>query len=117
MQSLGINKQLMYYAMFSAYTDITKDGMKTGDKSKTYHQAVSMWANISPSTGTAEMEPFGTDVDYDRIIVTSDMTCPINENSILWIGRDTTEKHNFIVRRVAKSLNSIRYAVKEVTKS
>ena len=117
MQALGINKQLLYYAQFSGYTDITSDGFKTGEKTKVYHTAESMWANVSPRSGTADFEPFGANLDYDRVMVTADMTCPISETSVLWLGAEPSAPHNYIVRKVAKSLNSITYAIKEVTAS
>ena len=117
MQSLGINTQLVYYALYSSYTDTTKDGFKTGGKEVVYQNPVSMYANISAQRGSSDFEPFGVDLDYDRTMVTADMTCPIDEHSVLWIGRSTSEPSNYLVRRVAKSLNSITYAIKEVTKS
>lgn len=120
MQSLGINQQQIYYAMYSSSVDATTSGgLKTGGKEKTYHSAVSMWANVSPQRGSADFEPFGTALDYDRTMVTTDMDCPIDEQSILWVDRtaQASVPHNYIVRKVAKSINSITYAIKEVTKS
>ena len=49
------------------------------------------------------------------IMITDDMDCPIEESSILWIDNLDTEKpHDYIVRKVAKGLNSIMYAVRKV---
>ena len=65
-------------------------------------------------------EQFGALDNYDKVIVTSHMDCPIDENSVLYI--DTTpvkvngvwSPHNYVVRRVAKSLNGISIAVRKV---
>ena len=53
---------------------------------------------------------------------TCDTDCPINENSVLWIGISPFSSdpnvadipHNYTVQRVAVGLNSILYAVKKV---
>lgn len=116
MQALGINTQQIWYATQTGYTDILVAGYKTGEKEKTYTSAVSMWANVSPQRGNADFEPFGVALDYDRTIVTADMDCPIDEHTVLWIGTSASSgPHNYIVRKVARSLNSITYAIKEVT--
>lgn len=49
------------------------------------------------------------------MIVTTDMSCPISEDTVLWIGKTpTTDDYNYVVSRVAKSINSISIAVREV---
>lgn len=117
MQCLGINKQKVEYALYLRSEDSVKDGKKTGGKVKVYSDPVTIWANVSPRTGSADFEPFGVGVDYDRVMVTSDLTLPITETTILWIGVPSSGPHNYIVRKVAKSLNSATYALKEVTVS
>ena len=43
------------------------------------------------------------------------MDIPIDENSILWVDQlDTTEDHDYIVKRVAKSLNVVSIAIAKV---
>jgi hypothetical protein len=58
---------------------------------------------------------FGNLSDYDRVMSISGTDCPIDENSLLWIGTAVSEPHNFIVRRKAKSLNETAYAIQQVT--
>jgi hypothetical protein len=117
MLSLTQNKQTIYYALYENRTDIIKDGLKTGSKEKTYSDPVAFRCNVSPARGVADEEQFGINTDYDRTIVTTVMDCPIQEDSILWVGIPTTEAHNYRVIRKAVSLNSIVYAIKEVSKS
>ncbi len=117
MQSLLANQQTIYYALYEGMTDIVKDGLKTGSKQKTYSLPVAFRCNVSPARGSAEEEQFGINTDYDRSIVTSKMDCPIQEDSILWVGIPTTDPHNYRVVRRAVSLNSITFAIKEVNKS
>ena len=115
MRTLGRNKQAFYYALYKGKTAIVDaGGFDTGDYTVTYETPVEMRANISPARGTADVEQFGITTNYTHTIVTDDMTCPIDQNSILWIGRATTLPHNFAVVQVAKSLNSITIAIREV---
>lgn len=118
MQSLEQNKQTLYYATFSGYADaVDASGKKTGGKVKTYSEPVEFRANVSAARGTAEVEQFGVNDNYDRTVTTSDLTLPISETSILWIGEAVTNPHNYTVVRVARSLNSVTYAIKKVAVS
>ena len=122
MKALKRNQQTFYYALLTNTTAVTETGTgyKTGERTKTYGNPVEMKANISPARGTVDMEIFGKDLDYTRTICTDDISCPITEESVLWIGKspfganNTTTPHNYIVTQIAKSLNSITYAVRKV---
>ena len=69
------------------------------------------------------VEQFGNFISYDKVIVTDDLTCPIDENTVLFIDKspeyddDGNPLYDYIVKRVARSLNSISYAVSKVTVS
>lgn len=118
MRILNRNKQSFYYALYDKMEDTYDEyGNITGEPVKKYSTPVLMKANISPAKGTADVEQFGIDANYTKKIVTDEMGCPIDENSILWIGKATTEPHNYVVSMVARSINSITYAVKEVKTS
>lgn len=121
---------------------IDEHGNETGERILNYASPVEMYANISQATGQANTEQFGNLENYDKVIVTDDMNCPIDENSVLFIdkkpeysdaisndviesstlfGNDTVIQktykvpvYDYIVRRVAKSLNSISIAVSKV---
>lgn len=117
MLSLDQNKQTIYYALYTGMTDRIKDGMKTGGKDKTYTEPVAFRCNVSPARGLSEEEQFGINADYDRTIVTTQMDCPIQEDSILWVGIPTSEAYNYRVVRRAESINSLVFAIKKVSKS
>lgn len=110
------NKRTFYYALYGQEVELTDaDGNYTGETSIGYSDPVECKANISPATGQSNMEMFGNLTDYDRVIVSDDLTLPIDENSVLWIDRAPTDgTHDYVVRRVAKSLNSVAYAVRKV---
>ena len=121
MKALARNKQTVYYALLSSVTDETVGNYKTGEKAKSYTTPVEMRVNVSAARGTADVEQFGVNDNYDRTIATDDMACPIDETSILWVGVPATDAqgnvlpHNYKVVRVAKSLNSIMYAIRKVS--
>lgn len=121
MRTLERNKQTFYYALFDSDVSATDpDGNKTGEYIAKYKEPVKMRANISPASGDAQREQFGTMLEYDRVIVTDDIHCPIDENTVLFIDRppkkkeDGTLLYDYIVKRVAKSLNTISFAVSKV---
>jgi hypothetical protein len=96
------------------------DGNETGESKVSYKAAVSMRANVSAASGSAQVQQFGSFVSYDKVIVTDDVTCPIDENTVLFIDKepeyadDGTPLYDYVVKRVARSLNSISYAVSKV---
>ena len=122
MTSLDLNKQKIWYSLYSGVTDIyDTNGDKTGEKEKVYYNPVPARMNVSAARGSAEVEAFGISEDYDRIITTSNVNCPIAEDTILWIGvtpgsTASSIPYNYRVVKVAKSINSVLYAVKEVRK-
>lgn len=115
MRTLRRNKQKIYYALYSEKTDaVDSQGYFTGEEVKTYGEPVALRINVSPAERDLTVEPFGTATDYSHTMVTCDMDCPIDEETILWIGKDpSTDPHNYRVVRVAKSLNNIMYAIRE----
>lgn len=119
MRTLNRNKQPLYYALYKGKTEAVDDyGNKTGEYTTEYYTPVKVYMNISPARGNIVLEQFGINTQYTHILVTDDMNCPIDKDTILWIGKtpDTNGavKHNFVVKQVARSLNSISYAISEV---
>ena len=116
MRALKRNKRTFWYALYGQEVELTDaDGNYTGETEIGYGDPVECKANISPATGQSNMEMFGNLTDYDRVIVSDDLTLPIDENSVLWIDRTPTDgTHDYVVRRVAKSLNSVAIAVRKV---
>jgi hypothetical protein len=115
MMCLTQNKQKFWYALFKEISDVTDSaGYKTGEKAKVYYAPVEMDANISAARGSSEVEQFGINENYNRTIVTDWMDCPIDTDSKLWIGVPVSSPYNYRVVRIAKSLNSITYAISEV---
>ena len=141
MTGLNRNKKPFCYCLYDDEVNLYDEyGNETGGKLLMYHEAVEMKANISPATGQSNTEQFGTLDNYDKVIVTTDMDCPIDENSVLFIDKvpeygDSViigykesgtvlgdpvpiiykpPLYDYSMRRVAKSLNSISIAVHKV---
>lgn len=124
MRTLARNKSTFWYALYLETEAVMDEyGNMTGEGRVIYSEPVEMKANISPATGYAQTEQFGNLDSYDKVIVTDDVNCPIDENSVLFI--DKAPEHNtdgdlmydYTVRRVAKSLNSVSIAVRKVNVS
>ena len=145
MRDLKRNQTEFWYCLLIPDTQeavVDENGNETGELIPSYEEAVSMKANVSPATGQNQVEQFGNLDSYDKVIVTCDMSCPIDENTVLFIDKEPeyTEvqtheiiegqalyaddeivektyelpKYNYIVKRVAKSLNGISIAVRKV---
>lgn len=123
-RTLKRNQRGFYYCLYTGADEIVDEyGNATGEFPPIYAAPVYMKANISPATGVSATEQFGNLDSYDKVIVTDDMECPIDEHSVLFIDKapehslDGALMYDYIVRRVAKSLNSISIAVRKVTVS
>lgn len=116
MFSLNRNTYEVYYKLYLGITEIVDEyGNATGSFTPKYSELKSMRLSVSPNKGRSESEMFGTVEEYDRTMTTADMTCPIDEESILWLdGHDPSGPHNYIVQRRAPWKNSVAFAIKRV---
>lgn len=123
MRTLDRNKTEFYYALNLGKKEIIDDqGRHTAEYVTSYSEWKPYKANVSAAKGESEAELFGNDVQYDRVIVTDDINCPIDENTVLAIDiapnvRGTAAVlpiFDYVVTRRAKSLNIVSYAVAKV---
>ena len=124
MKCLNRNKRMFFYAGLKGKIALTDDyGNRNGEYRLVYDPPVSAEANISVPTGETEVLPFGGNVDYDKIIVLDDPAFPIDEYTILWVDSapevdeegHTETPHDYVVKKVARSLNSMSVAISKVT--
>ena len=116
----SINKQTIYYALCVGTIDsVDENGNYTGEVEKVYATPVNMRINVSPTNGRINHEMFGLLSDYTATMVTAEMSCPIATDTKLWVGitPENNNPHNYEVVGKHKSLNSITYAIKEVSAS
>lgn len=124
MKTLKRNQTSFWYLLYDRKEPIRDEyGNESGETKVVYQAAVAAQANISAATGSAQVEQFGNFAGYDKVIVTDDLPCPIDENTVLFIDKepeyseDGTPLYDYIVKRVARSLNSVSYAVSKVSVS
>lgn len=111
------NLKPIWYSLYNGRVPVIDDeGYETGETEVSYSDPVQIKVNVSPATGQAQSEMFGTLEDYDKVIITDQMTCPIDENTVLYVDRepDESKQYDYIVKRVAKSLNHISIAISRV---
>lgn len=136
MRCLNRNKRPFYYCLFDHKVPFVDEyGNESGEQITTYSSPVRMMANISQATGQSNTEQFGSLENYDKVLVTDDLNCPIDEHSVLFVDKEpeytdvlthvptaitTTDDtvsvpvYDYTVVRVAKSLNSISIAIRKV---
>ena len=116
MRDLKRNQQTVWYSLLNL--SVGEDEWGNTEDIKGYGEPIAMRISVSGDKGEITQQAFGTELDYDREMITHDMSCPIDEYSHLWIdGRPTNQTHNYIVKAVSKSLNCIKYAIKKVNVS
>lgn len=128
MRSLKRNERNFWYAQYNKKIPILdSDGYETGDYETGYSAPVSFSANISAGRGDSQDAVFGKEIDFTRTISTTDMTCPINEHSLIWIETEPVLKADetadpnsadyTVATLPARSLNSIMIAIKRRQKN
>lgn len=115
MRNLNRNKRLIYYAVRTGETAIYDEyGNETGETVPLYGAVKPLECNISSALGEDVVQAFGSFSGYSRTICVSDISCEIDEDSIVWFGKSPTGSHNYIVVRKADSKNGLLYALQEV---
>jgi hypothetical protein len=120
-RTLERNKTSFYYALYLGKEEnIDADGNATGTYTILYSNPVECRGNISASSGSVQVEQFGNDLQYDKVVVLDDVNVPIDENSVLWVDKEVEhDKYgnpvfDYIVKKVARSLNSVSFAISKV---
>ena len=123
MRCMVRNQSKFYYALYidSAET-IDEYGNGTGEYEVSHSNPIKAFGNVSSARGETQVRQFGESESYDKVIVLDNPNIPINEYSILWVDTlphlnddGTTETpHDYVVKRVARSLNSLSIAISKV---
>ena len=123
MRCMERNKVTFYYANYIGITPILDEYQNdTGESEISYTEPAAFKANISAATGEIETRQFGESLDYDKVIALDDTAPYLDEYSILWVDTlpefdkqgKTTTPHDYIVRKVGKSLNHKLLAISKV---
>lgn len=134
MKCMSRNKTKFFYALYEGKTPITDEyGNVTGEYDVQHGKPTEFYANISAAKGETQTRQFGENESYDKVIAMDNDSPPIDEYSILWIDTtpelnedgslavdskgDVKTPHDYIVKKVARSLNGVSYAVSKVSVS
>lgn len=124
MRLMTRNLSTIYYCLYDETRPQTDgNGYETGETQVIYKRPVRLKCSVSPATGYAQVNVFGNLDSYDKVLLTDKMDCPIDENTVLFIDKkpefddEGVPLFDYQVRQVARSLNSISYAVSKVTVS
>lgn len=118
MRCMERNKVPFHYCLYDkAEPLLDEQGHRTGEKRIFYKEAVLFQANISSAMGDAQEEMFGKDTPYDKVIVIEDPKFPMDENTVLFVDKEPEYDeqgqplYDYRVEKVARSLNSVSYAI------
>lgn len=123
MRCLWRNRVRFFYANYVGRDPIIDEyGNQSGEYKIRYSKPQEAEGNVSSARGEVATRQFGDDESYDRVIVMDNPKVPIEKSSILWIENmpvinsdgTTDSSHDYIVKQVAPSLNSVSIAVSKV---
>ena len=131
MRCLARNKTTFFYALHEGQTELIDEyGNATGQYEVSYTAPKRMCGNVSAAQGEIQSRQFGESETYDKVIVLDDPNTPIDEYSILWVDsrpeltaeghlalndkNEVKTPHDYIVKKVARSLNSVSIAISKV---
>ena len=134
MRCLSRNKARFFYALYEGREPITDDyGNVSGEYDVKHGNPTEGYANISAAKGETQTRQFGESETYDKVIVMDNEAPPIDEYSVLWVDTEpqlnedgsllvdergnVVTPHDYIVKKVAKSLNNVSIAISKVNVS
>lgn len=134
MRCMNRNKVKFYYALYESREPIMNQyGKPSGQHKVIYGNPIETYANISAAKGETQTRQFGENESYDKVIVMDLGTPSIDEYSILWVDTEpqlnedgslavndkgeVITPHDYVVKKVAKSLNNVSIAISKVTVS
>lgn len=134
MRCMNRNKVRFFYALYVSREPIMNaQGRPSGQHKVIHGNPIKEYANISAAKGETQTRQFGENESYDKVIVMDNATPPIDEYSILWVDTvpqlnedgslavnekgEVITPHDYVVKKVAKSLNNVSIAISKVTVS
>lgn len=70
---------------------IDDEGRYTGEQRAVRSAQVPLLASVSAARGSAENEPFGQSLDYDRTVLVDDPSLEVDEAAVLWVDCGVAE--------------------------
>ena len=134
MRCMNRNKVKFFYSLYEGREPITDEyGNVTGEYDVKHGNPTEGYANISAAKGETQTRQFGESETYDKVIVMDNEAPPIDEYSVLWVDTvpqlnedgslavdeegNVLTPHDYIVKKVARSLNNVSIAISKVNVS
>lgn len=134
MRCMNRNKVKFFYSLYEGREPIADEyGNVTGEYDVKHGNPTEGYANISAAKGETQTRQFGESETYDKVIVMDNEAPPIDEYSVLWVDTvpqlnedgslavdeegNVLTPHDYIVKKVAKSLNNVSIAISKVNVS
>lgn len=131
MKCLLRNKREFWYSLYKDKELITDEyGNETGEYKILRGNPQQGFANISAAKGEVSTRLFGDTENYDKVIAYEADAYPIDEYSVLWVDTmpeldedgalavddegNVITPYDYVVKTVAKSLNSVSLAIAKV---
>lgn len=116
MRVVNRNRRPVAYAFYEGTTELTdENGNFTGEFQVNYSDPVRALMNVSGGRGQANVRLFGIGSEFDRTIVTDDLTTPFSTDTVFWIETDPDNApFDYRVVRVARTINQVVLGLTEV---
>lgn len=125
MRTMTRNRQVFYSASFVSSTMGTDGDGNYTERQNTYTDPVERTGVFTPANGAANDQLFGMNEIYDKVITLNQGEDYLAVGSILWVDTmpdidkqgKTTTPYDYVVVKVAPSLNFISVAIRKVAVS
>lgn len=121
MKILARNRITLFYALVDSEEDVLDEyGNITGSPKLTYKAPIRTRMAFGARHGGINITAHGLENSYEQVLLTDDMSCPITDGTIIWIGKCPMDgngnmtPHTHIVKGIIPSLNVIAYRIAEV---
>ncbi len=131
MRCMERNKVPFWFARYAGKKPIQDEyGNETGEYEVLRENPVRAFGNISAARGETETRQFGEAEGYDKVLVVDNFAPALDEYTVLWVDDvpevdgggalavnsrgEVKTPHDYIIRKVARSLNSVSYAISKV---
>ena len=116
MRVVNRNRRPVAYAFYEGTTEIIDDnGLHTGEYAVHYTDPVRALMNLSGGKCQANVRLFGIGSEFDRTIVTDDLTTPFSTDTVFWVETDPDDApFDYRVVSVARTINQVVLGLAEV---
>ncbi len=117
MRSLERNKRPIHYALRIG-SDEPSDayGNPSGEVKPLYGAPQPLSIFVQDGLGSHTTQPYGSAAGCDKLLITTDMTLPIDVGTVFWVDtHDTAKPHDYVMDSPpVRGLNQVVYKLRRV---